>query len=293
MESEWIFPKIMEAVKESHLWLESVETPLFGNRASYCAISGGGDDMFVRPPLDRDLFKYFPFRHLKHVAITNTHHMGMPFFWSGGLERLTNLEYLEITLSRHPEDPGHECGPLTMPVMMSAPIRYQLEKLVEFRLMADHQHSFAENDILHFLNFFPNLQYLALGHILLANLSGNWSSLLNQLTVYDLEELWLLDPRNLVCDHPERVISHGFLAEGFHHHYDQSQTTVPTIDEVHNTDYHMEKYVEDEHLLVAAQKVRLIDTGSLWTDKGHAYPGLRRDFEYPGFSIFEQTEDGY
>jgi hypothetical protein len=177
--------------------------------------------------------------------------------------------------------------------MMSAPLRYQLEKLVEFRLMADHQHSFTENDILHFLNFFPNLQHLALGHIPFANLSRNWSSLLNQLTVYDLEELWLLDPRNLVCGHPQRVISHGFLADGFHHHYGQSQTTVPTIDELHNTDYHTEKYVEDEHLLVAAQKVRLIDTGSLWTDEGHAHPGLRRDFEYPGFSIFEQTEDGY
>jgi hypothetical protein len=53
----------------------------------------------------------------------------------------------------------------------------------------------------------------------------------------------------------------------------------------------MVKYVEDDHLLAVAQKVRLIDTGSLWTDEGYAHPSLRRDFEYPGFAIFEQTED--
>jgi hypothetical protein len=60
------------------------------------------------------------------------------------------------------------------------------------------------------------------------------------------------------------------------------------IDGVHNTDFHVVKYVEDDHLLLAADEVRLIDTGPLWTTGGH--PGLSRNFEYPGFAILSQAE---
>jgi hypothetical protein len=51
----------------------------------------------------------------------------------------------------------------------------------------------------------------------------------------------------------------------------------------------MAKYVEDDHLLLATQKVRLIDTDSLWTAETH--PGLSRTFEHSGFAIFERGED--
>jgi hypothetical protein len=56
-EGEWIFPRIMEACWNSNLWLKSVETPLFGNRASYCATSW--------------LFEWFPTTSTR-VAITTT-----------------------------------------------------------------------------------------------------------------------------------------------------------------------------------------------------------------------------
>jgi hypothetical protein len=44
------------------------------------------------------------------------------------------------------------------------------------------------------------------------------------------------------------------------------------------------KYEEDQHLVYAAQEVRLIDTKS-----AGAHPTLSRNIEYPGFAIFESN----
>ncbi|KAI4694106.1 uncharacterized protein J4E84_002686 [Alternaria hordeiaustralica] len=256
-ESQWIFPKIMEAFEESHVWLSTLESPLLGNRASHCAITFGTALPETEENLyfGRDLFRWFP-RGLKRVAITITQHIRRPLLISDGLEELKNLEYLDITLSRSPPHCSRWGGPFDEPFRLSysflSNMSYQLEKLKEFRLMADQQHLFDEHDIIHSMKIFPNVKKLAFAHILLDE-PGNWSSLLQRLATLNLEELRLLDPRNL------------------------------------NTDYRMFKYVEDDHLLLAAQKVRLIDTNSLWTAETH--PGLSRTFEYPGFAIFEKGED--
>jgi len=111
-----------------------------------------------------------------------------------------------------------------------------------------------------------NLENVAFGHILLGE--GDWSNLVQRLVPFKLKKLWLLDPRNLIIT--PRVYF-PFHTEGT------------------NSDIEMIKYVKDEHLLEAALEVRLIDSGSLRTSDQH--PALRRDFEYPGFRIFEMEDD--
>jgi len=287
-ETEWIFPRIMEAFDESHVWLHSLESSLLGNRASYCAISvGNTPPRYARTNvyIGRDLFEWFP-RSLKRVAITITRHNIRPVLNSDCLERLENLEYLDITLSKSPHLQSRWIGPFDWPESLSRRHSFappELKKLKEFRLMADYQNVFEQHDIIHLMSFFPNVKKLAFGHILL-NGNGYWSDVLHQLAAFDLEELWLLDPRNLVWDYPEHRNNYDGPA-----HAPFPHLAVPTLPGTHNTDWHMVKYVEDDHLLLAAQKVRLIDTDSLWTTDAH--PGLSRTFEYPGFAIFEKDED--
>jgi hypothetical protein len=129
----------------------------------------------------------------------------------------------------------------------------RLLKVKEFRLMADNQYCFAEKDILLALGFFSNLKKLGLAHILLG--VGRWESLLGRLWPWTLERLWLMDPRHIDMD----VVSGKYL---------------------------MTKYEGDESMEGAADDVRLIDTGSLWTATDE--PPRTMDFEYPGFAIFER-----
>ncbi|KAI4910180.1 hypothetical protein J4E90_007611 [Alternaria incomplexa] len=284
LESGWIFPKIMEAFQESQLWLKSVESPLFGNKASYCAISGRGDPLHSNFFRDSDPFQWFP-KTLTRVAIDITRPMAAPLLNLGGLEELVNLEYLEITLSKTPETSIGDGGPFGAPFELSSwssDLWYELENLKEFRLMSDYQHSFSEFDILNLLNFFPNLERLALGHILLASSHGNWCDLLQMLADFNLKELWLLDPCHIVYVGPQ------------HHHQPHVDNDPDlAIEGTHNTDYHVVKYVSDEHVLDAAQDVCVIDIGTEWPADGCAYPRLSRDFRYYGFIFFEQLRDAY
>lgn len=91
---------------------------------------------------------------------------------------------------------------------------------------------------------------------------------MQQLVPFKLKKLWLLDPRDLIIT---------------------QSVCFPLGGGAINSDIEMVKYVEDEHLLEAALEVRLIDTDFLWTSNRH--PALRRDFEYPGFRIFEMEDD--
>ena len=283
LESEWIFPKIMEAFKESHPTLDILESPLLGNRASYCAISGGADALRRTPSsLTYDLFQWFP-NTLRHVAINITCPRGGPLFMSRGLEELVNLEYLEITISKTPEELVADAGPFRAPFDLgsrSPDLWYELKNLKEFRLMSDYQSSFSEFDILNLLNFFPNLERLALGHILLASSHGNWCDLLQKLAGFNLKELWLLDPRHIVFVGPQ-------------HHHQPHVDNGPdlAIEGTHNMDYHVVKYVPDEHVLNAAEDMCVIDAGMEWPADGCAYPRLSRDFPYYGFIFFEQLRD--
>jgi hypothetical protein len=133
-ESEWIFPRVMEAVRESHVWFESVETPLFGNRASYCAVS------------QHAWFEFFP-STLTRVAITMTRVWPQGDIFDTFHQVLANLKYLETTLSRRPVDHFDGDRPLFEPHRLSsasAPIPapsggyltyrsdYELSKMREF-----------------------------------------------------------------------------------------------------------------------------------------------------------------
>jgi len=112
LESGWIFPKIMEAFHEAAICLDSVDSSLFGNRASYCAISGGGDPAHDDSIVEPDLFKWFP-KNLKRIAITITRPSRGPLLNSSSLEELKNLQHLEITLSKSPEQAIDSDGPFS------------------------------------------------------------------------------------------------------------------------------------------------------------------------------------
>ncbi|KAI4649218.1 hypothetical protein J4E93_003532 [Alternaria ventricosa] len=218
-------------------------------------------------------------RTASHLRLASKEDQNAP----GGLEELVNLEYLEITLSKTPESSIGDGGPFGAPFELSSwssDLWYELENLKEFRLMSDYQSSFSEFDILNLLNFFPNLERLAFGHILLTSSHGNWCDLLQKLADLNLKELWLLDPCHIVYVGPQ------------HHHQPHVDNDPDlAIEGTHNTDYHVVKYVSDEHVLDAAEDVCVIDTGMEWPAEGCAYPRLSRDFQYRGFIFFEQLRD--
>ena len=132
--------------------------------------------------------------------------------------------------------------------------KYGMLKVKEFSLMADNQYRSAENDFLIALAMFPNLRKLSLAHMLLVE--GRWGSLLSKLWQWKLEQLWLINPRHISLD----VASGKYLTE---------------------------KYEGGEGMAAAAEQVRLIDTESLWTAVDE--PPRMRDFEYPGFALFERV----
>jgi hypothetical protein len=196
--SEWIFSPIMQAVGNCGLWLESIETPLLGNRASYCAVS------------QHDFFRSFP-STVTRVAITITRVWPQRDIFDTYLRVLHDLAYLEITMSRSPADHFDGDGPLCAPHRLSSATEpggfakhYRLFKLKEFRLMSDHQYTFFEHEIFLALTYFPNLEKVAFGHIVLAE--GDRSTLLQRLAALNLERLWLLDPYNLILNSPHELV---------------------------------------------------------------------------------------
>lgn len=264
-ESAWIFSRIMEGFWYSGLELHSIESPLFGNRASFCA---------TEVPCSE--FRWSPFTWfgagLTRIAITITRTSRITIF-DETILRLENLEYLEITMSRTPENLPYWNWGLPETYWLH---RYEsqesgsLKKLKEFRLMSDQQHFYSASDLLKCLRRFPSLENVAFGHILLCE--GDWDSLVQQLASFNLKKVWLLDPRDLVHNPQELV----------------TDDDGPGIRNV-NMNFQMIKYVAGQHFSNAALEARLIDSNSLWTSDRR--PGLRRDFEYPGFRTFEVEDE--
>ena len=197
------------------------------------------------------------------ISLTDRFHDG-PIFESW-LVTLKHLTFLEIAVSRSPESLGPwdsfaSCRQLADTDKVTA--NDQLLRLEEFRLMSDNQNCFSERDLLLGLEMFPNLRKLGLAHILIKTQNNNaasWASFVKRLVPRALERLWLLDPRNLWTN------EYTGQAE----------------------QYVMSKYWGDDSFRAAAQEVRLIDTESLWVQDKE--PPKRRDFDYPGFAIFEQV----
>lgn len=127
--------------------------------------------------------------------------------------------------------------------------------------MSDNQNCFSESDLLVGLSLFPNLRKLGLAHVLIKSQSNNaasWDSFVRRLIPRGLERLWLIDPRNLWTNTPMGQAGY----------------------------YMMSKYWGQDSFRAAAREVRLVDTESLWVE--NAEPPKRRDFDYPGFAMFEQ-----
>jgi len=248
----WICNDTMDSVEKACMPLESISIPLFGNRAAYCAIQVTA--------------AYFP-AVLKRLTISLTRRFeDIPLFepW---LRNSRNLTFLEVAVCRNPLNltswgPFASCQQLTR---VEAPTsRDQMPRLEEFRLMSDNQTCFNEGDIILALALFPKLQKLGLAHMLIKsqlNNASSWKSFLRRLAPKALHRLWLLDPRNLWLK--------GTGQDGH---------------------YVMEEYKIDDSFRAAAREVRLTDTNSLWTQDSE--PPKRRDFDYPGFTIFEQVPEG-
>ncbi|KAF2127600.1 hypothetical protein P153DRAFT_387342 [Dothidotthia symphoricarpi CBS 119687] len=245
-ENGWLFNNVLHGASESGLPIESLTIPLFGNRAFYFAIPD-------------EIWSFS--KTITRLSLTLTSY-GAARPLPRWLHVMTNLEFLEIALSRTPNDiwersPFYHNHPLLPGDNVRADnIKLRLPKVREFRLMSDNQRSFSEHQLLLTLILFPNLRRLGFAHILISE--GSWSGLLSQIESINLERLWLLDPRHIYTD--------GFGGPA--------------------GDFLMLKYEEDQYLRSAAQEVHLIDSESLWT--ADEPPPKTRDFEYPGFAIFEQ-----
>lgn len=242
----------MNDVVKACVALESVAFPLFGNRASYCAIQATE--------------AYFP-AALKRLTISLTRRFEHVPLFEPWLESLRDLTFLEVAVSRNPLDFSprgsfRSCQQLTGVEASTLTSRNQLPRLGEFRLMSDNQTCFSERDLPLALALFPNLQKLGLAHILIKselNNANSWKSFLVRLAPKALHRLWLLDPRNLWYK--------GIGRDGH---------------------YVMEKYKMADGFRAAARDVRLMDTNSLWMQDSE--PPRGRNFDYPGFTIFEQVQ---
>jgi hypothetical protein len=91
-------------------------------------------------------------------------------------------EFLDLALSSYQDD-EHAFVPVRTvqkwiwwwPEYFQDPdFHARLHKVKEFRLMADNQYCFAEEDVLLALGIFPNLKKLGLAHMLLG--VGRWGS---------------------------------------------------------------------------------------------------------------------
>ncbi|KAH6629526.1 hypothetical protein C7974DRAFT_188401 [Boeremia exigua] len=207
---------------------------------------------------------YFP-SALKRLTISLTDRFNEVAVFEPWLDALRNLTFLEVAISRNPESlqPWNSfaiCRHLTNKTIITP--RQQLPRLVELRIMADNQICFSERDLLLGLSLFPNMQKLGLAHILIKsqfNDASSWEGFVKQLIPMNLRRLWLLDPRNLCIN--------DYMGPGGH--------------------YKMVKYRANDSFRAVANEVRLIDTNSIWVEG--LEPPKRRNFDYPGFAIFEQT----
>ena len=248
--ASWVCRSMMIDVTKANLPLDSVAFPLFGNRASYCGIAS--------------FAIYLPLT-LKRLSISLTdRHNDNPLFepWLKGMRQLT---FLEVAISRNPDSlaPWNAFASTRKLTTENEKTPYdQLPRLEEFRLMSDNQYCFSENDLLLGLDIFPNLKRLGLAHILIKsqlNNAASWRSFIRRLVPKGLERLWLLEPRDLWTD--------GYMGQAGH--------------------YKMKKYFDlDGDFRSVARDVQLIDKNSLWVEEQE--PPKRRDFDYPGFAVFEK-----
>jgi hypothetical protein len=251
-ENEWIYARIVEAVDEAHLWIESFDMPLFGNRAPHCAV-------------DTTRMGFWGYSMLTRVSISITKVWGGDLHWPF-LEAMQSLEYLDVSLSLCPELRNHGRGFLppasryNLIYRRTATENYclRLPKVKEFRLMADNQYSFATYDILEFLSMFPNLSRVGFAHIMLVH--GTWQELCRNLVPWQLERLWLISPREVT------VVG--------------TRTPVwPAL-----------PYQGDQTMEDAATEVKLVHTESPPTT-ANGVPERTRNFEYPGFTMFDRLDD--
>jgi hypothetical protein len=254
-DNHWIYERLFEGVAD--LWLESIEMPLFGNRAGCCA---------VPMPFNRSIPQA-----LRRLSLTVKRMLvGGPLYW--WLSQLSKLEVLDISIS---PDPG--CGSFLPPReiyllldqnwMQDQPLP-KLPALAEFRLMSHNRCSFSVSEICKFLDLCPNLSKLGFAHVMLAD--GTWKELLRRLEPLDLESLYLLSPRNINTLNVTTMSLHG--------------GPVPVTEPI----WPSVKYEADQYLENAAQEVKLIHTESPTEPNGR--PKKTLNFEYPGFAIFGRQD---
>ncbi|KAF2265922.1 hypothetical protein CC78DRAFT_578773 [Lojkania enalia] len=129
----------------------------------------------------------------------------------------------------------------------------KLTTVKEFRLLTDSTYFFQESDIIDNLRWFPMLKRLSLGYIQLMN--GTWDSLVWRLLPLNLDALWVLNPITIERIPPDRVRRH---------------------DESHQGKWPVARSCRWIHARVP---------------RDHAIYPAGSDFDYSGFSIFEQDRE--
>ncbi|KAF1995326.1 hypothetical protein P154DRAFT_611237 [Amniculicola lignicola CBS 123094] len=179
-----VFRWLPTAFSAAKLTLESLEMPLMGNVASWCAMETELSPNFVS--------------NLKRCSFNYTSRRGRCLF---PLELLqaSNLEFLELAVSRGQYQRSwllttHEVIPQQLMWDNNGEL-VRLPNLKEFRFQTDNSYRLNSIQLVNALAVFPNLTKLGFANIRLADEDG-WETVLKTLQSKSekLEGLWLVNP---------------------------------------------------------------------------------------------------
>jgi hypothetical protein len=185
-QNEWSYNLFINSICEAGRDIDSIDMPLFGNRAAYCALPTF--PCIVHPMT------------LKVLCLTMVSVPEDEAFYDW-IYRCQALEALQLSFSMCPKNQPPAYLPPDgyhgiMPGWWPSHSDFRLISLKTFQLMSDNQYSFAVEDICQFLSMFPNISELAFAHIMLAE--GTWKDFLERLQSLNLEKLFLLSPRDII-----------------------------------------------------------------------------------------------
>lgn len=230
--------------------VESFTMPLRGNMADFTALNA------IKHDQDRTFLQSL--RRLSLNIVTSDSAYGLLNMW---LSDLTNLEFLEITVSRKPHTDGLEArvqyliGPSLEVAMANNP----LLKLAELRIMTAPRITAWGSSLCDTVGCFPSLRRLALAHFVMSE--WDWRDGLRFLEPRKLDAVWLLNPLVLL-DRPDSTAN--------------------------NMEFR--GYGEEVTDSKVAKKFRIIHLPYRWGENLDRDNGDGHGYEYPGFGVFEEME---
>jgi hypothetical protein len=177
-QNEWSYNLFINSICEAGLDIDSIDMPLFGNRAAYCALPTF--PCILHPMTLKVLC----------LTIVSVPEDEASYDW---IYRCQTLEALQLSFSMCPKNQPPAYLPPDgyygiMPGWWPSHSDFRLISLKTSRLMSDNQYSFAVEDICQYLSMFPNISELAFAHIMLAE--GTWKDFLERLHSLNLDKLF-------------------------------------------------------------------------------------------------------